>query len=115
MVEEWCYGSDGRLIPLCVVPLWDAELAAAEVRRNAERGVHAVAFSEIPAWLGLPSIHTDHWDPFLRACEETDTVICMHIGSGTRTVNTGPDAPTIVGANLIACNSISSMIDWIFS
>ena len=115
MVEEWCAGSEGRLIPLCVVPLWDPELAAAEVRRNAERGVHAVAFSEIPAWLGLPSIHTDHWDPFFRACEETDTVICMHIGSGTRTVNTGPDAPTVVGANLIACNSISSMIDWIFS
>lgn len=115
MVEEWCGDSAGRLIPLCVVPLWDAELAAAEVRRNAVRGVRAVAFSEIPAWLGLPSIHTDYWDPFLRACEETGTVICMHIGSGTRTVNTGPDAPTIVSANLIACNSISSMIDWIFS
>ena len=36
-------------IPLIIVPLWDAELAAAEVRRNAERGVHAVCFSEIPA------------------------------------------------------------------
>lgn len=115
MVEEWCGDSAGRLIPLCVVPLWDAELAAAEVRRNAARGVRAVAFSEIPAWLGLPSIHTDDWDPFLRACEETGTVICMHIGSGTKTVNTGPDAPTIVSANLIACNSVSSMIDWIFS
>ena len=115
MVDEWCGDSGGRLIPLCVVPLWDAELAAAEVRRNAARGVRAVAFSEVPAWLGLPSIHLDYWDPFLRACEETDTVICMHIGSGTKTVNTGPDAPTVVGANLIACNSISSMIDWIFS
>lgn len=115
MVDEWCGDSNGRLIPLCVVPLWDAELAAAEIRRNAARGVRAVAFSEIPAWLGLPSIHTGDWDPFLRACEETGTVICMHIGSGTRTVNTGPDAPTIVSANLIACNSISSMIDWIFS
>ena len=48
MVDEWCAGSDGRLIPLCLVPLWDAELAAAEVRRNAARGVRAVAFSELP-------------------------------------------------------------------
>ena len=71
MVDEWCGGSGGRLIPLCLVPLWDAELAAAEVRRNAARGVRAVAFSEIPAYLGLPSIHTGHWDPFFRACEET--------------------------------------------
>src|SRR5262249_57421616 len=41
MVEEWCAGSDGRLIPLCLIPLWDAELGAAEVRRNAARGVPA--------------------------------------------------------------------------
>jgi predicted TIM-barrel fold metal-dependent hydrolase len=114
-VEEWAGESGGRLIPLCIVPLWDVQLAAAEVRRNAARGVRAVAFSEVPAWLGLPSIHTDYWDPFIEACEETGTVICMHIGSGTKTVNTGPDAPTVVSANLIACNSVSSMIDWIFS
>jgi predicted TIM-barrel fold metal-dependent hydrolase len=115
MVEEWCGDSDGRLIPLCVVPLWDAELAAAEVRRNAARGVRAVAFSELPARLGRPSIHTAYWDPFLRACEETRTVVCMHIGSGTKTVDTGPEAPTILASNLIACNSVASMLDWIFS
>jgi Amidohydrolase len=37
MVEEWSGQSGGRLIPLCLVPLWDAGLAAAEVRRNAGR------------------------------------------------------------------------------
>ncbi len=115
MVEEWCGGSNGRLIPLCIVPLWDAELAAAEIRRNAARGVRAVAFSELPAWLGLPSLHTDYWNPFIRACEETGTVICMHIGSGTKTVSTSSDAPTILSSNLIACNSVASMLDWIFS
>lgn len=73
MVEEWCGDSDGHLIPLCIVPLWDAELAAAEVRRNAARGCHAVAFSEIPPHLGLPSIHSGFWDPFFAACEETQT------------------------------------------
>ena len=52
----------------CIIPLWDAELAAAEVRRNAARGVHAVCFSEIPPHLGLPSIHTGYWDPFFAAC-----------------------------------------------
>ena len=39
MVDEWCGDSGGRLIPLPIIPLWDAELAAAEVRRNAARGV----------------------------------------------------------------------------
>ncbi len=53
-VDEWCGDSGGRLIPICLIPLWDPQLAAAEVRRNAARGVRAVAFSEIPLHLGLP-------------------------------------------------------------
>ena len=52
MVEEWCGDSGGRLIPLIIIPLWDGELAAAEIRRNAERGVRAVTFCEIPPNLG---------------------------------------------------------------
>jgi predicted TIM-barrel fold metal-dependent hydrolase len=115
MVDEWCGDSGGRLLPLCVVPLWDAELAAAEIRRNAARGVKAVTWSELPAWLGLPSIHSGHWDPFFTACEETGTVICMHIGSGTRTVRPSDDAPTIVATAMISANSAASMIDFLFS
>ncbi|NEE08703.1 amidohydrolase family protein, partial [Streptomyces sp. SID7499] len=42
MVEEWCGDSGGRLIPLCIIPLWDIDLAVAEIRRNAARGVRAV-------------------------------------------------------------------------
>ena len=37
MIDDWCGGDGkGRLIPLTMVPLWDVELAAAEVRRCAE-------------------------------------------------------------------------------
>jgi len=115
MIDEWCGSSGGRLIPLCIVPLWDAELAAKEIYRVAEKGCRAVAWSELPAWLGRPGLHGDFWDLFLKACEETQTVICMHIGSGTKTVQTSPEAPTVVTANLIVCNSAASMIDWIFS
>ncbi|WP_436777402.1 amidohydrolase family protein [Yinghuangia sp. YIM S09857] len=115
MVEDWCGGSGGRLVPLCLVPLWDAELAAAEVRRNAARGVRAVAFSELPTYLGLPSIHSGYWDPFFRACEETGTVVCMHIGSGTKTPQASPDAPDAVAATIIFGNSVASMTDFLLS
>jgi len=114
-VEEWCAGSGGRLIPLCLIPLWDADAAAEEVRRNAARGVRAVAFSELPAWLDLPSIWSGYWDPFFRACEETDTVIAMHIGSGTRTLITSPDAPQVVSTVMIFANSAASMVDYLQS
>jgi predicted TIM-barrel fold metal-dependent hydrolase len=115
MVEEWCGASNGRLIPLIIIQLWDAELAAAEVMRNAERGVHAVCFSEIPPYLGLPSIHTDYWEPFFRACQETNTVICMHIGSSSKMPSTSTDAPAAVGSTLTFGNAMSSMTDWMFS
>jgi predicted TIM-barrel fold metal-dependent hydrolase len=115
MVEEWCGDSGGRLIPLCLIPLWDADMAAAEVRRNAGRGVHAVCFSEIPSHLGLPSIHSGSWDPFFAACEDTDTVVCMHIGSSSRMPATSSDAPTAVAATLSFNNAMASMADFLFS
>jgi predicted TIM-barrel fold metal-dependent hydrolase len=115
MVEEWCGDSGGRLIPLIIVPLWDANLAAAEVRRNAARGVRAVTFSEIPPHLGLPSIHSGFWDPFFQACEETKTTVCMHIGSSSRMPATSPDAPVAVAASLSFNNAMASLMDFLFS
>jgi predicted TIM-barrel fold metal-dependent hydrolase len=117
MVEEWCGPSGGRLIPLTLIPLWDAELAGQEVRRNAERGVRAVCFSEIPPFLGLPSIHNsdNYWDPFLQACEETGTVINMHIGSSSKMPSTSADAPPAVGSTLTFANAAYSLVDWLMS
>ena len=59
-----------------------------------------------PAGLDLPSIHTTHWDPFSQACEDTDTVVNMHIGSSSYV----PDdvhrraAGGVVGAHLPGCD-----------
>ncbi len=115
MVDEWCGDSNGALVPLIIVPLWDAELAASEVRRNAARGVRAVCFSEIPPHLGLPSIHTGEWDPFFVACQETQTVVCMHIGSSSRMPATSADAPVAVAASLSFGNAMASLSDFLFS
>ena len=115
MVEEWCGESGGRLIPLCLIPLWDAGLAVDEVRRNAARGVRAVAFTELPTYLGLPSLYTGYWDPFFAACQETGTVICMHIGSGTKTPQASPDSPDAVAATILFGNSVASLADFLFA
>jgi predicted TIM-barrel fold metal-dependent hydrolase len=115
MVEQWCGSSGGRLIPLCLIPLWDAGLAVAEVERNAARGVRAVAFSELPAYLGLPSLYSGEWEPLFSACADTGTVLCMHIGSGTKTPQTSSDAPDAVAATILFGNSISSMSDYLYA
>jgi predicted TIM-barrel fold metal-dependent hydrolase len=115
LIEEWCGAAPDRLVPLVIIPLWDAELAAAEIRRTASKGARNVCFSEIPPYLGLPSVHTDHWDPFFQACEECNFAIHMHLGSSSKMPSTSADAPALVGSTLTFVNSALSMIDWIMS
>jgi len=114
MIDEWCADEAyGRLIPLTLIPLWDPELAAAEVRRCAEKGSYAVAFSENPAKLKLPSIHTRHWDPFFAACAETDTVVNLHIGSSSTFPFTSMDAPRAVSLALTYQGASHAFADWL--
>jgi predicted TIM-barrel fold metal-dependent hydrolase len=116
MIDTWCAGAGyGRLIPVTIVPLWDAQLAADEVLRCANKGSHAIAFSEVPPYLGLPSIHSGYWDPLFAACNETKTVISMHIGSGSRLITTSEDASIMVVACLQAQSAQAAFIDWLSS
>jgi predicted TIM-barrel fold metal-dependent hydrolase len=116
MIEEWCGGAvPAQLIPLTLVPLWDAHLSAAEVRRCAAKGSHSVSFPEAPPALGLPSIYSDYWDPFLAACQETDTVVNLHVGSSSTRVTTAPDAPIDLAICFLFVNSQLAFADWLYS
>ena len=115
MVEEWCEPSRGYNIPLCIMPLWDAELAAAEIERMAAKGVHAFCFSEIPTRLKLPSIHSGEWDPMFAAADANDIVLCMHVGSSSTMPAASPDSPEAVGGTVAFNNVMASMADWLFS
>ena len=70
-----------------------------------------------PRNLGLPSVHDAdrHWDPFVAACAETGTVICMHSGSGSKMPSTSPDAPPAVSSTLTHELAEGSLADWLFS
>lgn len=116
MVDVWCGGAGrGRLIPLTLVPLWDPALAAEEVRRCAAKGSHAIAFSENPAKLGLPSLYTRAWDVLWAACEETETTVSMHIGSSSSMPTTSADAPLATTMSLSSQNAEGALCDWVFS
>ena len=90
-IDEWCGKYPGRFIPLAIPPIWDVEEMAREVRRVARKGCHAITFADNPGGLGYPSLHSEHWDPFWKACADEGTVVCIHIGSGTRHEPAGPD------------------------
>ncbi|MEZ5169976.1 MAG: amidohydrolase family protein [Acidimicrobiia bacterium] len=99
IVEEWCDAAPDRYVPLAIVPMWDAQLCAEEVRRMAAKGTRGITFSEGPHLLGFPSIHDEYWDPLWEALSETGLVACLHIGSSGQSLEPqpgGPVAPSIV-------------------
>lgn len=114
-IDVWAGSYPGRFIPCTVPPLWDPEAMAAEVRRTAAKGSHSVTFSMNPHRLGYPSLHTDHWDPFWQACEETETVVNMHIGSASFEPETSPDAPINVRLNCGGINIFPTAADLLWS
>ncbi|HLM16720.1 MAG TPA: amidohydrolase family protein [Acidimicrobiia bacterium] len=114
-LEEWAGTHPGRIIP-CQVPwLLDPEVGAAEVRANAARGFRAVTFPELPERLGLSSLHTGYWDPFLAACEETGTVVCLHVGSSSTAPTTSSDAPADTIGVLFFGWAMFAAVDWLYS
>ena len=110
-IEEWAGAYPDRLIPCGVLPLFDPELAAEEVRRLAAAGCHAVTFSENPTALGAPSIHSGGWDPVFRAASDVGSVLCCHVGSSARSTVTTADAPPGVTMTLVAVAAASTMAD----
>jgi predicted TIM-barrel fold metal-dependent hydrolase len=113
--DVWAGTYPGRMIPLQLVWLRDPQIAAADVRRNAERGFKAITFPESMNNLDLPSVHTDHWDPLLRACEETGTVVCMHTGSGQISPPRSPESPLEQSTSLFPIHGLLACADWLWA
>jgi predicted TIM-barrel fold metal-dependent hydrolase len=114
-IDDWCGYAPERFIPLAVPMIWDPVATAAEIRRVAKKGCHAITFPENPEPLGLPSLHSDHWDPVWQACSDTGTIICMHIGSSGKLVMTAMDAPIDVMIVLQPMNIVQCAADLIHS
>ncbi len=114
-IDDWCGAYPGRFIPCSIPTLWDPNEMAAEVRRVAAKGCHAVTFSENPEKLGYPSFHSEHWDPFWKACSDEGTIVCLHIGSSSQLVITSVEAPINVMITLQPMNIVQAAADLLWS
>jgi predicted TIM-barrel fold metal-dependent hydrolase len=114
-IDEWCASHPDRFIPMIILPLWDPELCQTEIERCAAKGAKAIAFPENPAGLGLPSLHSGHWEPVLAAAQAARTPLCMHFGTSTQMPFVSPDAPWPVSIALMGSNSASSLVELLFS
>ncbi len=113
--EVWAGTHPERIIPLQIPWLADIAIAVAEVHANASLGFKAVSFPEFPAQLGYPSIFTDHWDPFLAACEETGTVVCLHTGASSWAPLPSPDPPFELLPTIFPVNALLAASEWLWS
>ena len=116
-LEDWCGTVPGRLMPLVLIPLRDPQLAVAEIERCAALGATAIAFSENPSKLGLPSIHDAqyYWDPVFDAAAQANLPLCQHMGSSSALPQTSADAPYIVTFSLGPTSAMFCLNDWLFS
>lgn len=115
IIDEWCGTAPDRLIPMVILPLWDPQLAATEIYRTAAKGAKAITFPETTTTLGLPSFHTDHWNPVFGGAAETGMPLCLHFGSSGRPPSTGDDAPITVWISTMGTNSMLATADLLFS
>jgi predicted TIM-barrel fold metal-dependent hydrolase len=115
LLGEWCATDPARLFGSAILPLHDIAAAVAELERVLALGAKAIAFSENPTVLGLPSVHTDHWEPLWAVANEAGVPVCMHIGSSSRLVTTSADAPPAILVTLNGLNSMMAGVDWLFS
>jgi predicted TIM-barrel fold metal-dependent hydrolase len=63
----------------------------------------------------MPTIHSGYWDPLFAACEETETVLCLHVGSSGTSPTTSADAPPEIPAVLFGAYGMYSAVDWLYS
>jgi predicted TIM-barrel fold metal-dependent hydrolase len=113
--DEWYSPYPERIVPMGITFLGDAEQGAEEIRRNAARGFKGVTLPEQPHRIDMPSIFSGWWDPIIEACAETDTVICLHVGS-TGVAAMPNDAPMVpLGATLFGQLSLSACAEWLWS
>ena len=73
--------SGGRLLPMALMPWWDAEASADEVRRTAADGLRGVNICSDPQVRGAPELWQPEWAPFWEACTEHGQSVNFHIGA----------------------------------
>jgi predicted TIM-barrel fold metal-dependent hydrolase len=117
IIDEWCAAYPDRQIPLAMTPYWDVDATVAEINRVAAKGAKSITFPELPDRLGLPSWHSDHWDPILAAASEAALPLSLHFGSGG-VPQTSPEAMgenLTVGISLFGLNSVTATAELLLS
>ena len=112
--------SDGRLLPQAMLPIWDMDLAVAEVVRcHEEYGMTGIVLTDSPELWQLPTLSEAYWDPLWTEAQDRGLPVNFHIGGGASIGNlwAGMDMPTAIAAmsSLADITNMRCLVNLIFS
>jgi predicted TIM-barrel fold metal-dependent hydrolase len=76
------HDSGGRLLPQCMLPIWDMDFTVKEMTRLLDQGITGFCISDRPELLGLPELCHTYFDPMWDLFNESGTVANFHIAAG---------------------------------
>jgi uncharacterized protein len=88
---EFAAADPGRLVPITVVPYWNLDAAAKEIKRCAAMGHRGLLWANKFEQVGLPGFTDSHWDPIYTLAQELGQSINFHVGFAREDGNTTPE------------------------
>ncbi|MCP4905866.1 MAG: amidohydrolase [bacterium] len=79
--------SNGRLLPMALMPWWNIEQSVAEVERAQKMGLKGIVMCSDPDSIGLPDLGDDAWKPFWDVCNDAEIPVNFHIGASETSFN----------------------------
>lgn len=114
-IEDWAGRYPDRFLANGILPLWDVDLAIAELRRINDAGCRVICFPENPTAFGQPSIHWGHWDRLFAEIVAREMTVAIHIGTSGPLPTPSIESPADVGVTLLNIKIAESMTDLLFS
>jgi predicted TIM-barrel fold metal-dependent hydrolase len=111
LVEEWG-GASPRFVPQCIVPVWPADAAVAEIRRAVAMGHRGVVYPAAPHDLRqAPHVAEAEYDAIWSTCAELGVPLCLHTGASPLLQTEGPAGlpPALAGAIDAVTRPVSSV------
>lgn len=83
LADVWCGADPARLIGAAILPLWDPQASADEIRRVAARGIKCISLPSSPGSLkDVTNFADPAWTPIWEAMTDTGLPAEIHIVSG---------------------------------
>ncbi len=92
------------------MPIWDVDLAVAEIRRAHELGHKALVWTSAPESWGFPHFNESYWDKLWATLQELAMPVALHIGGRSKLPDPWEGFSTMRKLSTISITAITSNV-----